>query len=322
MLDILASLNSTHDLAERRPRIEHTQIIKADDVVRLGKLGGFCLAFYAKRKGIWYIRIEVIPSVQPTHACVRGHLTFTFWKLTEGVFSTSDMWYAESRLVSYSLNNHLTLPDRGVRLWPQGTARLKDSYVYRSLLEYVCAFHRLIDYSSTITWWLYSLCSVLPLKGIKTQSLTTRLRLSSRRGKPSIRILCGSLSIVCARWFTTWERGLVSGFSYRFSSNILMSPLSQVSWATPFQSAGPQGHDIRSCFRVVWRASHRLVGTRETRRLCGLGQRYHDMWIRWDPADKGHRNGHRRSSCIRFSGMISRPASYTSFMSSCVCENG
>ncbi|EMD35089.1 hypothetical protein CERSUDRAFT_97001 [Gelatoporia subvermispora B] len=46
--------------ARRRPRIEHAQIMRKEDIVRAGKLG-------------------VIASVQPTHA-------------------TSDMWYAEDRL--------------------------------------------------------------------------------------------------------------------------------------------------------------------------------------------------------------------------------
>jgi len=72
--DMRKNLNVT--MKERRPRIEHAQIIDPADIERFG-------------------RLDVIPSVQPTHA-------------------TSDMWYAETRL---------------------GPERVKHAYVYRSLLE-------------------------------------------------------------------------------------------------------------------------------------------------------------------------------------------
>ncbi|CDO70442.1 hypothetical protein BN946_scf184999.g83 [Trametes cinnabarina] len=52
--------HSAGDVADRRPRIEHAQIMRREDLERSGKLG-------------------VLTSVQPTHA-------------------TSDMWYAETRL--------------------------------------------------------------------------------------------------------------------------------------------------------------------------------------------------------------------------------
>ncbi|KAF9219325.1 hypothetical protein BS17DRAFT_789499 [Gyrodon lividus] len=63
VLDIFEDVlsNSEHGNAtDRRPRIEHAQIMTPEDLERVGRLG-------------------VIPSVQPTHA-------------------TSDMWYAEQRL--------------------------------------------------------------------------------------------------------------------------------------------------------------------------------------------------------------------------------
>ncbi|EGO20377.1 hypothetical protein SERLADRAFT_363652 [Serpula lacrymans var. lacrymans S7.9] len=63
VLDIFEELSqsgNTSMISDRRPRIEHAQIMTLDDLVRVGSLG-------------------VIPSVQPTHA-------------------TSDMWYAEQRL--------------------------------------------------------------------------------------------------------------------------------------------------------------------------------------------------------------------------------
>ncbi|KIJ60432.1 hypothetical protein HYDPIDRAFT_189993 [Hydnomerulius pinastri MD-312] len=63
VLDIFEDVlsNSEHGNAtDRRPRIEHAQILTLEDLERVGQLG-------------------VIPSVQPTHA-------------------TSDMWYAEQRL--------------------------------------------------------------------------------------------------------------------------------------------------------------------------------------------------------------------------------
>ncbi|KAF9028037.1 hypothetical protein BDZ89DRAFT_1101814 [Hymenopellis radicata] len=59
--DIIVGENLTEvDVAQWRPRIEHSQIMTPDDILRIGRLG-------------------VIASVQPTHA-------------------TSDMWYAETRL--------------------------------------------------------------------------------------------------------------------------------------------------------------------------------------------------------------------------------
>ncbi|KLO17744.1 hypothetical protein SCHPADRAFT_820968 [Schizopora paradoxa] len=78
VLDIFEDMQNNHGLSlkERRPRIEHAQIINPTDIERFGQL-------------------NVIPSVQPTHA-------------------TSDMWYAETRL---------------------GPGRIKNAYVYRSLLE-------------------------------------------------------------------------------------------------------------------------------------------------------------------------------------------
>ncbi|KIJ18210.1 hypothetical protein PAXINDRAFT_110729 [Paxillus involutus ATCC 200175] len=63
VLDIFEDVfsNAEHGNAtDRRPRIEHAQIMTSEDLERVGRLG-------------------VIPSVQPTHA-------------------TSDMWYAEQRL--------------------------------------------------------------------------------------------------------------------------------------------------------------------------------------------------------------------------------
>jgi len=60
VLDIFEDLLKGANVTERRPRIEHSQIMTPEDLKRIGRLG-------------------VIPSVQPTHA-------------------TSDMWYAESRL--------------------------------------------------------------------------------------------------------------------------------------------------------------------------------------------------------------------------------
>lgn len=61
VLDIFESLlQGNESTPQRRPRIEHAQIMRREDLKRAGQLG-------------------VITSVQPTHA-------------------TSDMWYAESRL--------------------------------------------------------------------------------------------------------------------------------------------------------------------------------------------------------------------------------
>ncbi|TDL26855.1 hypothetical protein BD410DRAFT_782939 [Rickenella mellea] len=60
ILDIFEDLLRRYNATERRPRIEHAQILTLQDLERMGRLG-------------------VIPSVQPTHA-------------------TSDMWYAEARL--------------------------------------------------------------------------------------------------------------------------------------------------------------------------------------------------------------------------------
>ncbi|PCH43061.1 hypothetical protein WOLCODRAFT_132641 [Wolfiporia cocos MD-104 SS10] len=61
VLDIFEGLMASNTSeGERRPRIEHAQIMRIEDLQRAGRLG-------------------VIPSVQPTHA-------------------TSDMWYAETRL--------------------------------------------------------------------------------------------------------------------------------------------------------------------------------------------------------------------------------
>ncbi|KAH9837926.1 amidohydrolase family-domain-containing protein [Rhodofomes roseus] len=61
VLDIFEGLlQGNESAAQRRPRIEHAQIMRREDLTRAGQLG-------------------VITSVQPTHA-------------------TSDMWYAESRL--------------------------------------------------------------------------------------------------------------------------------------------------------------------------------------------------------------------------------
>ncbi|KAI0668833.1 amidohydrolase family-domain-containing protein [Trametes maxima] len=64
VLDIFEKISDVDggngNVAERRPRIEHSQIMRVEDLKRAGELG-------------------VLTSVQPTHA-------------------TSDMWYAESRL--------------------------------------------------------------------------------------------------------------------------------------------------------------------------------------------------------------------------------
>ncbi|KAI9571870.1 amidohydrolase family-domain-containing protein [Boletus coccyginus] len=73
--DILANLEFG-SAAERRPRIEHAQIMTLDDLERTG-------------------RLQVIPSVQPTHA-------------------TSDMWYAERRL---------------------GPARIRGAYAYQTMIQ-------------------------------------------------------------------------------------------------------------------------------------------------------------------------------------------
>ncbi|KAJ7928481.1 amidohydrolase family-domain-containing protein [Mycena leptocephala] len=71
--------NGNVDITAFRPRIEHAQILQPADLERIGKLG-------------------VIASVQPTHG-------------------TSDMWYAETRLLH-------TLPES-----------IKGAYAYRTLLE-------------------------------------------------------------------------------------------------------------------------------------------------------------------------------------------
>ncbi|KAI0632894.1 amidohydrolase family-domain-containing protein [Trametes polyzona] len=66
VLDAFEEISHTtspdHNVADRRPRIEHAQIMRLEDLKRCGQLG-------------------VLTSVQPTHA-------------------TSDMWYAETRLGS------------------------------------------------------------------------------------------------------------------------------------------------------------------------------------------------------------------------------
>ncbi|KAF8553612.1 hypothetical protein OG21DRAFT_1477264 [Imleria badia] len=69
VLDIFEDILSNSEFGsatERRPRIEHAQIMTLDDLERAGRLQGTEVH-------------AVIPSVQPTHA-------------------TSDMWYAERRL--------------------------------------------------------------------------------------------------------------------------------------------------------------------------------------------------------------------------------
>ncbi|KAG8215284.1 amidohydrolase family-domain-containing protein [Butyriboletus roseoflavus] len=79
VLDIFEDIlsNSEHGNAtERRPRIEHAQIMTLDDIERIR-------------------RLQVIPSVQPTHA-------------------TSDMWYAERRL---------------------GPARIRGAYAYQTMIQ-------------------------------------------------------------------------------------------------------------------------------------------------------------------------------------------
>ncbi|KAG9311010.1 amidohydrolase family-domain-containing protein [Chiua virens] len=92
VLDIFEDILSNSEYGnaiERRPRIEHAQIMTLDDLQRVG-------------------RLQVIPSVQPTHA-------------------TSDMWYAERRLgperIRGARHGHVdqsSAPDRPVQgscLW-------------------------------------------------------------------------------------------------------------------------------------------------------------------------------------------------------------
>ncbi|KAH9922335.1 amidohydrolase family-domain-containing protein [Epithele typhae] len=78
VLDTFEELLKTSDdkeaVARRRPRIEHAQIMRVEDLHRAGELG-------------------VLTSVQPTHA-------------------TSDMWYAEKRLVCTSFSWDVTWPER------------------------------------------------------------------------------------------------------------------------------------------------------------------------------------------------------------------
>ncbi|KAG6370706.1 amidohydrolase 3 [Boletus reticuloceps] len=79
VLDIFEDILSRSEhgsAAKRRPRIEHAQIMTLDDLERAG-------------------RLQVIPSVQPTHA-------------------TSDMWYAERRL---------------------GPERIKGAYAYQTMIQ-------------------------------------------------------------------------------------------------------------------------------------------------------------------------------------------
>jgi len=78
VLDIFEDIIETNfvNVTDWRPRIEHAQIMQVSDIERAG-------------------RLDVITSVQPTHA-------------------TSDMWYAESRL---------------------GPTRLKGAYAYQTQLQ-------------------------------------------------------------------------------------------------------------------------------------------------------------------------------------------
>lgn len=66
------------DLRELRPRIEHAQIMREDDVERVGRLGGVLRCFVLMLRSI-LMSFSVIASIQPTHV-------------------TDDMWYGEMRL--------------------------------------------------------------------------------------------------------------------------------------------------------------------------------------------------------------------------------
>jgi hypothetical protein len=84
-----------------RPRLEHAQILKEQDIIRVGRLGGTsALSRLDQSTVLKVFCVTVIASVQPTHAYVTSCLPHSLCHvLTHLLCSVSDMWFAEDRLV-------------------------------------------------------------------------------------------------------------------------------------------------------------------------------------------------------------------------------
>lgn len=70
MLDIFEALlhNDTKVADKRRPRIEHAQIMRMEDLERAGRLGGELSVSHGLCGLMSRLAYAVITSVQPTHA--------------------------------------------------------------------------------------------------------------------------------------------------------------------------------------------------------------------------------------------------------------
>ena len=69
ILDAFENALKDTNVTALRPRLEHAQIMRKQDMTRLGKLGGESIgSIHLERVGTDQVGDSVIASVQPTHA--------------------------------------------------------------------------------------------------------------------------------------------------------------------------------------------------------------------------------------------------------------
>ena len=116
-----------------RPRIEHAQIFHPRDLERIGKLGGW-LAHCD--------RVSTDQTLAHSHcertADARVRPLFSWLKCEdiESGYRTSDMSYAEKRLVSWTFSPCNYLRNSNTRRCLQGQDRIKGAYAFQTLLQY------------------------------------------------------------------------------------------------------------------------------------------------------------------------------------------
>lgn len=98
VLDAFEKALENIDVNGIRPRIEHAQIMKPSDRARLGRLGGevlyLCSISVSVSEFMFHSDLECA-----TLACVSNVLASGFYPSDLPKNRTSDMWYAEDRLV-------------------------------------------------------------------------------------------------------------------------------------------------------------------------------------------------------------------------------